>query len=92
MEEIAFVIPCFNEQVSIGLVITELRDLFPDASIYVCDNHSLDRTAEVARAAGAVGSSVLWCGRWGCLLLFSRAGTGGGWELYLAGKLSNGCC
>ena len=54
MEEIAFVIPCFNEQVSIGLVITELRDLFPDASIYVCDNHSLDRTAEVARAAGAV--------------------------------------
>ena len=54
MEEIAFVIPCFNEQESIGLVVTELRDLFPDASIYVCDNHSLDRTAEVARAAGAV--------------------------------------
>ena len=54
MEEIAFVIPCFNEQESIGLVVTELRELFPDASIYVCDNHSLDRTAEVARAAGAV--------------------------------------
>ena len=29
MEEIAFVIPCFNEQESIGLVVTELRDLFP---------------------------------------------------------------
>ena len=54
MEEIAFVIPCFNEQESIGLVVTELRNLFPDASVYVCDNHSLDRTAEVARHAGAV--------------------------------------
>jgi len=54
MEEIAFVIPCFNEQESIGLVVTELWDLFPEARIYVCDNHSSDRTAEVARAAGAV--------------------------------------
>ncbi|WP_115070402.1 glycosyltransferase family 2 protein [Synechococcus sp. UW179B] len=54
MKEVAFVIPCFNEQESIGLVVTELQDLFPESSIYVCDNHSLDRTAEVARAAGAV--------------------------------------
>ncbi len=54
MEEIAFVIPCFNEQESIGLVVTELHDLFPEARVYVCDNHSLDRTAEVAREAGAV--------------------------------------
>lgn len=54
MEEIAFVIPCFNEQESIGFVVAELRDLFPEASIYVCDNQSLDRTAQVAHAAGAV--------------------------------------
>ena len=54
MEKIAFVIPCFNEQESIGLVVAELQDLFPESKIYVCDNHSLDRTAEVAREAGAV--------------------------------------
>ena len=53
MEDIAFVIPCFNEQESIGFVVAEIQDVFPDARIYVCDNHSLDRTAEVALAAGA---------------------------------------
>jgi glycosyltransferase involved in cell wall biosynthesis len=53
MEEIAFVIPCYNEQESVGLVISEIRGLFPAAGIYVCDNNSKDRTSEVARLAGA---------------------------------------
>lgn len=53
MEDIAFIIPCYNEQESIGLVVAEIRALFPKAGIYVCDNNSNDRTSEVARSAGA---------------------------------------
>ena len=46
------IIPAFNEEASIGLVIDEL----PRArirEIIVCDNNSSDRTATVAAAAGA---------------------------------------
>ena len=53
MSDIAFVIPCHNEQESIGLVVSEVRTLFPEASIYVCDNNSSDQTSVVARSAGA---------------------------------------
>lgn len=46
------IIPAFNEAASIALVIGELpRALIRE--IIVCDNNSRDRTAEVARAAGA---------------------------------------
>ena len=47
------IIPAYNEEASIGLVIAELpRPLLRD--IIVCNNNSRDRTAEVAAAAGAV--------------------------------------
>ncbi|PHI21583.1 UDP-glucose--dolichyl-phosphate glucosyltransferase [Lewinellaceae bacterium SD302] len=46
------IIPAFNEEESIGLVVTEIpRELTRE--IIVCNNNSQDRTAEVARAAGA---------------------------------------
>ena len=50
---VAFIIPCYNEQESIGLVISEIRSIFPSAGIFVCDNNSNDRTSEVAASAGA---------------------------------------
>ena len=53
MLDIAFIIPCYNEQESIGLVISEIRSIFPSAGIFVCDNNSNDRTSEVAASAGA---------------------------------------
>ena len=53
MDQIAFIIPCYNEQESIGLVINDIQGFFPSACIYVCDNNSSDRTADVARVAGA---------------------------------------
>ncbi len=46
------IIPAYNEEASIGLVIAEL----PHAllrEVIVCDNNSRDRTPEVAAAAGA---------------------------------------
>ncbi len=51
---IAVLVPCFNEEAAIGRVVRDFRASLPGAVIYVYDNNSTDRTAEVARAAGAV--------------------------------------
>lgn len=53
MKNLAFIIPCYNEQESIGLVVREISSLFPFAQIVVCDNNSTDLTSDVAREAGA---------------------------------------
>lgn len=49
----AVIIPCFNEEAAIGQVISDFKRELPDANIYVFDNNSVDRTAEIARMAGA---------------------------------------
>jgi glycosyltransferase involved in cell wall biosynthesis len=51
---IAVLVPCYNEEVAIPIVVRDFRKALPDATIYVYDNNSHDRTIEVARAAGAV--------------------------------------
>lgn len=51
--KIAVCIPCYNEELSIGLVVEDFRRALPDAEIWVYDNNSTDRTIEVAREAGA---------------------------------------
>jgi glycosyltransferase involved in cell wall biosynthesis len=51
---IAVLVPCYNEEVTIGKVVTDFRSALPEAAIYVYDNNSCDRTADNARAAGAV--------------------------------------
>jgi glycosyltransferase involved in cell wall biosynthesis len=51
---VAVVIPCLNEEAAIGPVVAGFRAALPDAAIVVVDNASSDRTADVARAAGAV--------------------------------------
>jgi glycosyltransferase involved in cell wall biosynthesis len=51
---IAVLIPCYNEELTIAAVIAGFRAQLPDATIYVFDNNSADRTAEIARCAGAV--------------------------------------
>jgi len=47
------VIPAFNEQDSIGLVLADISPLLV-RRVVVADNNSTDATAEVAEAAGAV--------------------------------------
>lgn len=54
MEECAVLIPCYNEELTIGKVVRDFRTYLPNATVYVYDNNSIDRTAEVAREAGAV--------------------------------------
>lgn len=51
---VAVLVPCYNEEVTIASVIDSFRGVLPDATIYVYDNNSQDRTVAVARAAGAV--------------------------------------
>ena len=52
--DIAVLIPCYNEQVAIPRVVEDFRRALPGARIYVYDNASTDRTAEVAAKAGAI--------------------------------------
>lgn len=51
--DIAVLIPCHNEEAGIGAVVADFRAALPDADVYVFDNGSTDRTAEVASSAGA---------------------------------------
>lgn len=50
---VAVLIPCYNEELTVGEVIDDFRQVLPGASIYVYDNNSSDRTAQVAREHGA---------------------------------------
>jgi len=52
--KIAVLLPCYNEEAAIGETVAGFRAALPDATIYVYDNNSTDRTREVAAAAGAV--------------------------------------
>jgi glycosyltransferase involved in cell wall biosynthesis len=54
MPNIAVLIPCYNEETAIAQVVRDFRLAVPQAKIYVYDNNSKDRTASVAREAGAV--------------------------------------
>ena len=53
MDKIAVLIPCFNEGKTIAKVVRDYRRVLPEAHIYVYDNNSTDRTAEIAKAEGA---------------------------------------
>lgn len=54
MTEIAVLLPCYNEEAAIGKTVGDFHAALPTAKIYVYDNNSSDRTAAVAREAGAI--------------------------------------
>ncbi|NEG95377.1 glycosyltransferase [Bifidobacterium sp. SMB2] len=51
---IAVLLPCYNEEVTIGKVVRDFRKALPSSVIYVYDNNSTDRTAEIAESEGAI--------------------------------------
>jgi len=51
---IAVLLPCYNEEAAIGATVEGFRRALPEATVYVYDNNSHDRTKEVAALAGAV--------------------------------------
>lgn len=54
MDQIAVLVPCYNESQTIEKVVTDWKREIPEATIYVYDNNSSDDTAEIAKKAGAV--------------------------------------
>ena len=50
---IAVMVPCLNEEMTIGQVVADFKAALPTAKIVVCDNASTDNTAVVAQQAGA---------------------------------------
>lgn len=54
MPSIAVLIPCYNEEHAIAGVVRDFRAALPEATVFVYDNNSTDRTAALAEEAGAV--------------------------------------
>ena len=54
VRSIAVLLPCHNEEATVAQVIEDFCRALPSADIYVYDNNSTDRTAEVAKAAAAI--------------------------------------
>jgi len=54
MKNTAILIPCYNEETTIEAVIRDCKACVPDAKIYVYDNNSTDRTAEIATLSDAI--------------------------------------
>ena len=54
LDKVAVLIPCYNEEKTIGKVIKDFKNALPEATIYVYDNNSKDNTVKIAEAEGAV--------------------------------------
>ncbi len=54
MDKIAVLIPCYNEEKTVQKVVSDFKRVLPEAVVYVYNNNSTDRTAELAQQAGAV--------------------------------------
>jgi hypothetical protein len=54
---VAILVPCYNEELTIGNVVAGFRAVCPTAQIYVYDNNSTDGTAQIARRTGAIVGS-----------------------------------
>lgn len=52
--KIAVLIPCYNEELTVEKVVSDFKRELPEAEIYVYDNNSKDKTAELAVKAGAI--------------------------------------
>ncbi|GAA4375449.1 glycosyltransferase [Paeniglutamicibacter cryotolerans] len=54
LQRIAAIVPCYNEEQTIGKVVADLMQAVPGMVVYVFDNASTDETSRVATEAGAV--------------------------------------
>ena len=52
--QLAIIIPCYNESLTIGKVVRDFRSVLPHGVVFVYDNNSQDDTASRAREAGAI--------------------------------------
>ena len=54
MDQIAILIPCYNEEKTISKVVKDWKTSLQEAIIYVYDNNSTDHTVALAQEAGAI--------------------------------------
>jgi glycosyltransferase involved in cell wall biosynthesis len=54
LPSVAVLLPCYNEEATIGATVDGFREALPGATVYVYDNNSTDLTREIAAKAGAV--------------------------------------
>ena len=52
-DDVAVVVPCYNEEATIAKVVADFRRVLPGARVIVVDNASSDETGAEAEAAGA---------------------------------------
>lgn len=52
MNNIAVLIPCYNEEVTIKKVILDCKNYLPEADIYVYDNNSTDDSVKISKECG----------------------------------------
>ena len=60
---LAVLIPCYNEEAAIAKVVNDFKMTLPNGDVYVYDNNSKDKTAEVAHTAGAIVRTELRRGK-----------------------------
>ena len=54
MDKVAVLIPCYNEEKTIEKVVRDAKAALPEATVYVYNNNSTDRTQLLATGAGAI--------------------------------------
>lgn len=52
--KVAVLIPCYNEELTVEKTVKDFKKELPEADIYVYNNNSKDKTAELAKKAGAI--------------------------------------
>lgn len=62
-DRVVVLIPCYNEEKTIGRVVKDFFSVLPKASVIVFDNNSTDKSVEIAKKAGAEVRHVLYQGK-----------------------------
>ena len=60
---ISVLIPCYNEEKTVGRVVSDFKKVLPEAVIYVFDNNSSDGSVKVAQKANATIKTVKYQGK-----------------------------
>ena len=63
MPKISAIIPCYNEDMSIGSVIENIKEYCPECDIYVFDNNSTDNSYSIAKSYGVTVKKTYYQGK-----------------------------
>ena len=61
--EVVVLVPCYNEEKTVGKVVCDFYDVLPKCRVIVFDNNSSDNSVDIARKAGAEIRRVQYQGK-----------------------------